>query len=188
MNNNKLLKAMISYYAGDPARIQHFMKVYGFAKMIGEMEGLDAHTQQVLETAAIVHDIGIKPAEKIYKNCDGPLQEKLGPRTAKAMLGTLSYAPDLIERVCDLVGHHHTYTNIDGLDYQILVEADFLVNLYEDGLNPKNIEHAYTKIFRTAAGRELCAEMFGCAKTGTVQHLSQNETIMEEPICSTNAE
>ncbi|HBC26771.1 MAG TPA: phosphohydrolase, partial [Ruminococcaceae bacterium] len=51
---------MIDYYAGDPKRIQHFIKVYHFAKMIGEMERVDARTQEILEVSALVHDIGIK--------------------------------------------------------------------------------------------------------------------------------
>jgi hypothetical protein len=41
------------------------------------------------------------------------------------MLGRLGFGAALVERVCYLVGHHHTYTNIDGPDYQILVEAGF---------------------------------------------------------------
>ena len=32
-----------------------------------------------------------------------------------------------------LIGHHYTYDHIDAPDWQILVEADFLVNLFEDG-------------------------------------------------------
>ena len=62
-DNNILITEMIRYYAGDPKRIQHFIKVYTFAKMIGEKEKLLAGEQFILETAAIVHDIGIKPAE-----------------------------------------------------------------------------------------------------------------------------
>lgn len=161
MNNNNLLKSMITYYTNDPARIQHFLKVYEFAKIIGESQHLDEHTLHILETAAIVHDIGIKPAEETYGRCDGPLQEELGPKEAEKMLGGLGYAPDVIERVSYLVGHHHTYTNIDDMDYQILVEADFLVNLFEDGMNMANVRHAYEKIFRTDAGKEICVEMFG---------------------------
>ena len=64
-------------------------------------------------------------------------------------------------RVSYLVGHHHTYDQIDGLDYQILVEADFLVNLYEDGVTKEAVMHAYNKIFRTEHGKRICAEMFG---------------------------
>ena len=46
---NNLCKEMISFYRGDPARIQHFMKVRGFAKLIGEEEGLDEKTLYILE-------------------------------------------------------------------------------------------------------------------------------------------
>lgn len=161
MNNNRLLTAMIAYYADDPERIQHFLKVYGFAKLIGEMEGLDAKTQHILETAAVVHDIGIKPAETAYGKCSGALQEELGPAEAGQMLGALDYETGVIERVSYLVGHHHTYTDIDGMDYQILVEADFLVNLYEDSCSAESIRHAYEHIFQTGAGKKICAEMFG---------------------------
>ncbi len=160
MEHNQLFMKMITYYAHDPARIQHFLKVHAFAKIIGEAERLDAHTQFILETAAIVHDIGIKPAEEAYGRCDGPLQEKLGPDAACNMLAELGYAQDVIERVAYLVGRHHTYSHIDGMDYQILVEADFLVNLYEDAQSPQAIRQAYEKIFRTDAGKKICADMY----------------------------
>ena len=38
---------------------------------------------------------------------------------------------DMLERICFLVGHHHTYKDVDGLDHQILLEVDFLVNAGE---------------------------------------------------------
>ena len=65
------------------------------------------------------------------------------------MLERLGVEPGRIERVCYLVGHHHTYTEIQGMDYQILVEADFLVNLYEDHLDKKSVLSALKKIFKT---------------------------------------
>lgn len=163
MNNNPLIKEMVAYYSGDPQRIQHFLKVYEFARIIGQEEGLSDATQHILETAAIVHDIGIKVAEEKYGNCAGPLQEKEGPIVARPMLEKLGYEADVIDRVCYLVGHHHTYTGIDGLDYQILVEADFLVNLFEDSASDKAIKTSYEKIFKTAAGSKLCATMFAIA-------------------------
>ena len=61
---NALFMEMISYYEGDARRIQHFVKVHSFAKLIGEMEHVDEETLKVLEAAAYVHDIGIKPAEQ----------------------------------------------------------------------------------------------------------------------------
>ena len=37
---SQLTMAMVTLYSGDPKRIQHFMKVYAFAKMIAEEEQL----------------------------------------------------------------------------------------------------------------------------------------------------
>lgn len=46
------------------------------------------------------------------------------------------------------------------MDYQILVEADFLVNLYEDQAGPQAVRAAGERIFRTAAGRRILERMF----------------------------
>jgi hypothetical protein len=152
---------MISYYEGDPKRIAHLTKVHSFARIIGVKEGLDETSLFILEAAAYTHDIGIKPAEEKYGRCDGKLQEQEGPIVAQSMLSELGIENYLIERICYLIGHHHTYDNIDGMDYQILVEADFLVNLYEDEAGARTIRQAYERIFRTEAGRALCLTMYG---------------------------
>ena len=156
-----LILEMIQYYTGDTKRIQHFIKVHNFARTIGKLEGLDNQPLFVLETAAIVHDIGIKVSEEKYGACEGKLQEQEGPTVAEPMLKRLGFDEEVIKRVCYLIGHHHTYDNIDGIDYQILVEADFLVNLYEDAASMDAVENAYQKIFRTESGKRICREMFG---------------------------
>lgn len=157
---NALYRKMMNFYKGDPKHIQHFVKVHSFAKLIGQEEGIDEHTQLILEAAAYVHDIGIKPAMEKYGKCDGKLQEKEGPALAEKMLRELGFEKDVIDRVSYLVGHHHTYSNMKGMDYQILVEADFLVNYYEDGLSKDTIQVSVEKIFRTKTGKELAKEMF----------------------------
>ncbi len=157
----QLICEMIRYYSNDPRRIQHFMKVHDFSRTIGLLEKLTKEQLFVLETAAIVHDIGIKVSEEKYKSCMGKYQELEGPPVARQMLNELGYSPDVTERVCFLVGHHHTYTEIDGMDYQILVEADFIVNLYEDNASPEAILNAYQKIFKTNSGRTILKNMFG---------------------------
>nr|WP_296837236.1 HD domain-containing protein [uncultured Marvinbryantia sp.] len=129
---DELFLQMIAFFSGDPKRIQHFMKVHSFARIIGTKEGLDETSLFILEAAAYTHDIGIRPAEEKYGRCDGKLQEQEGPIVAQRMLSDVGIENYLIDRICYLIGHHHTYDNIEGLDYQILVEADFLVNLYED--------------------------------------------------------
>ena len=134
-NKERVMFQMIEFDKGDPKRIQHFMKVYEFAHLIAVGEELDENTKDILEVAAILHDIGIHPSEEKYGDCSGKHQEEEGPAYAKALLNELNcYTDEFIDRVCFLIGHHHTYAPIEGIDHQILVEADFLVNVYEDEL------------------------------------------------------
>jgi len=155
-----VLRAMIAYDKGDPMRIHHLLKVHSFARLIGLGEGLDPGTQYILEVASIVHDIGIHKAEQVYGCSRGPYQEELGPAEADALLTPLNIPRNVIDRVMYLVGHHHTYTNMEGLDYQILVEADFLVNVYEDNVTPDAGRNAYLHIFRTETGKQLFRELY----------------------------
>lgn len=157
---NKLHCEMIKLYSGDAERIQHFCKVHSYAKLIAEMEHVDADTLFVLEAAALTHDIGIHYCEEKYGNCNGKLQEKEGPAIAKRLLAKFQFEEGVSERVQYLIAHHHTYDEIDGIDYQILVEADFLVNLHEEGVSAQAIEHAYKEIFRTDSGKSICRAMF----------------------------
>ncbi len=158
---NKLHLAMIELYKGDAKRIQHFCKVHSYAKLIAETENVDGRTLFIIETAALTHDIGIHTCEKKYGNCGGKLQEKEGPAIAKELLAKLGFEDDISERVQYLIAHHHTYNNINAIDYQILVEADFLVNIMEDSLTKEATLQAYNKIFKTECGKKICREMFG---------------------------
>ena len=162
--NALLIKEMIRYYANDPKRIQHFIKVHDLARIIGRLEHLGEEELDILETAAIVHDIGIKVSEEKYGDCSGKHQELEGPIIARAMLETLEFADSVIDRVCYLVAHHHTYNEIDGSDYQILVEADFLVNLYEDHSSREAVDPALQHISRPGNGTAICQDMFGISR------------------------
>ena len=158
--DRKLIEKMMEYYAGDPKRVQHFLKVYEFAKLIGESESLDTETMHILRTAAIVHDIGIKISEEKYGSSNGKYQEKEGPAVAEPMLLALGYDEAVIDRVLFLIAHHHTYNEIEGLDYQILVEADFLVNLFEDGSSREAAQKVQKNIFKTNTGTKYLSDLF----------------------------
>lgn len=155
-----IINEMISYYAGDVRRINHFLKVFSFAKSIGELESLEDDTQYILEIAAIMHDIGIKVSEKKYNSSAGNYQEIEGPPVAKKILTKLNFDENLIDRICFLIGHHHTYNNIDGIDYQILIESDFLVNIYEDEIEVTQVKTIKDKYFKTKAGIEFLTNMY----------------------------
>lgn len=156
------MAAMVAYDHGDVPRIQHFVKVHDFAAAIGRLEGIDGQTLGVLEAAAIVHDIGIHVSERKYGSSAGHYQELEGPAEAHILLEKVGgFTEAEIDRICWLVGHHHTYADIQGADYQILVEADFLVNLYEDGLSHEAAIAARKRIFRTPSAIRILDEMFG---------------------------
>ena len=122
-NLNTLIARMIEYEDGCVERVNHFLKVFAFAKTIAEGEGLDRETQDVLEAAAVTHDVGI--------------------------------------RVCfEKYGSHHTYVGIDGADYQILVEADFLVNIFENGMAQEAARKIRDNIFKTKTGRKLLTDLY----------------------------
>lgn len=144
---NRLHMAMIELYKGDAKRIQHFCKVHSYAKLIAQMENVDDKCLFIIETAALTHDIGIHTCEEKYGECGGKLQEKEGPAIAAELLERLGFDSEVSERVQYLIGHHHTYNNIDGIDYQILVEADFLVNICDDNLTKDAALKAYNNIF-----------------------------------------
>ena len=63
-----------------------------------------------------------------------------------------------IARVAYLVGLHHTLSGIDGIDgiaYQILIEADYIANASENGCSRESIEIFLAKVMRTDSGRRL---------------------------------
>jgi len=160
MLTGEVARAMTDYNAGDARRVNHLLKVYGFAKTIGECEGVDASTQEILEIAALTHDIGIRNSERKYGSCSGEHQQIEGPPEAEQMLAALGAGRALIDRVCWLIAHHHTYTDIQGLDYQILVEADFLVNAFEDEMPRQAIKNVREKLFRTQTGIRLLNTLY----------------------------
>lgn len=157
---SSVMEMMIYYYQHDVKRINHFTKVYGFAKYIGEMEGLEGDTLETLEIAALTHDIGIKLSEEKYQSSSGKYQELEGPPIAEEKLKALDVPDKMIERISFLIGHHHTYTAIDGLDFQALVEADFIVNIHEEDLSEDAIRSIGDKVFKTKTGSELFRKMY----------------------------
>ena len=160
MDYTELIMKMMEHDQQNAHRIQHFLKVYEFAKLIGEGEGISKELEKTLLTAAIVHDIGIKASEEKYGDSDGVHQEELGPDLARQLLTSLNYEEKVVDRVCYLVAHHHTFFDVDGMDYQILIEADFLVNMYENHMDAPACRSVYERIFRTTTGKRICRKMY----------------------------
>ena len=157
---SQIMEDMIAFSAGNLHDINHLMSVWSYAKTIGELEHLDRDTQFILEVAAITHDIACPLCRVKYGNTNGKLQEKEGGPLARSFLSDKGLTEVHIDRVAFLVGHHHTLAGIEGLDWQILVEADYIVNAAENGYSRSNIEHFIENNMRTESGKRLARSVF----------------------------
>lgn len=155
MNIAEILQKMIVYSAGDRHGVAHFVKVWGYAKTIGELEKLDKDTQFILEVAAITHDIACNFCREKYGSAAGRLQEKEGDPMVREFLKDTGLTEAQVNRVAFLVGHHHSIEGVEGLDWQILLEADYLVNADEGNAGDENIANVRKNVFRTVSGKAL---------------------------------
>ena len=99
-------------------------------------------------------------SEAKFGYCDGKLQEQEGPPVARAILEAIPVSADVIDRVCFIVSKHHTFSAIDDIDFQLLVEADFLVNAVEEEVSPEGVKKFVEMNFKTESGRKVIGELF----------------------------
>ena len=156
----QIMEKMIAFSEGNIHDIDHFIRVWTYAKTIGELEGLDAETQYILEAAAITHDIACPLCREKYGNTNGKYQEEEGIVLVKKFLADTDMNEEQADRIAFLVGHHHTFTNITGMDYQILIEADYIANASENGYPVTAVENFINKIMKTGSGIRLTRELF----------------------------
>ncbi len=160
MTISEIALKMIDYSKCNRHDINHFLKVYTYAKIIGECENLDCNTQAVLEVAALLHDIACPLCREKYGNTNGKYQEKEGELLTAEFLKDTGYSDEFIKRVIFLVGHHHTLLKISEIDYQILLEADYLVNADESNYSETNIRQILDSVFRTETGISLLKSIY----------------------------
>ncbi|OON87473.1 phosphohydrolase [Oribacterium sp. C9] len=155
MTISKIMEKMISFSNGNIHDIDHLIRVWSYAKTIGELENLDQEKQFVLEVAAITHDIACPLCREKYGNTNGKYQEEEGALMVRDFLADTGMSEEQIDRVSFLVGHHHTFKYIDSADYQILVEADYIANASENGYSKENIANFMERIMQTKSGTHI---------------------------------
>jgi putative nucleotidyltransferase with HDIG domain len=150
---------MKKYFGTDFQRVNHAMKVAKYAEEILKSEG---GNPLVVMGAAYLHDIGIHEAERKYRSPSGHYQEMEGPIIAKEILERLDVQKEWIEEICDIIGHHHSPREEEKPDFQILYEADWLVNIEEEGIstNREKVEELIGKVFRTVTGKQLAERLY----------------------------
>lgn len=151
---------MIAFSEGNIHDIDHFIRVWTYAKTIGELEGLNAKTQFILEVAAITHDIACPVCREKYGNTNGKHQEEEGGPLVREFLSDCGMSPEQIDRIAFLVSHHHTFKDVDGDDWQILLEADYIANASENGYDAQSIKRFIEKTMKTKSGVNLAQSVF----------------------------
>jgi len=146
---------MKKYFGRDFKRVGHAMKVARYAEQILREEGGDP---AVVLAAAYLHDIGIHEAERKHQSTAARWQEEEGPPIAREILARLGAQDALIEEVCDIVGHHHHPREEETLNFKIVYDADWIVNMEEAGSDKERDETRLSRLAReklfTDAGKK----------------------------------
>ena len=163
----EVVKKMVEYSKGDLHDISHFMKVYAYAKTIAESEKLIEakekeiqEQQKLVEVTAVVHDIACPLCRVKYGNANGKHQEEESAALIEEFFADSDLPKEFVDRVSYIVSHHHTITGIDGIDYQIMIEADYLVNADESNFSGNNVRNMLEKVFKTETGKFLLQSMY----------------------------
>lgn len=147
---------MKHYFERDFKRIGHTIKVARYAEQIGKEE---RGNLAVVLTAAYLHDIGIKEAERKHQSTAARYQEQEGPLVARELLAKLGARAELIEEVCDIIGHHHHPRAEESINFKSVYDADMIANLEEkqkeDPMESESMRSVIEKSFLTNSGRDL---------------------------------
>jgi hypothetical protein len=158
-DKEQLLAAMEACFGEDARRIEHARRVTAWAERIMADEGGDA---DIIIGAAVLHDIGIHEAERKYGSAAGHLQEREGPPIARRLLAGLGFEPDAIEEICDIIAHHHSPGVLSTINFRVLYDADWLVNLGDeyDIRDRMKLAGIIDRVLLTGTGRTLAGEVY----------------------------
>jgi hypothetical protein len=108
------------------------------------------HTTKVLQNS-----------EEIMKGENIKGEEKEGPKVAREILEKVGYNKN-IDRICFIIGNHHTPSKIDGIDFLIQWEADLLENLTVMNIEKEQqeIKRCIQQNFKTETGKSIAYKRF----------------------------
>jgi HD superfamily phosphohydrolase YqeK len=147
---------MKRYFEKDFKRISHAMKVARYADQIMKEE---RGNPAVILSAAYLHDIGIKEAERKYSSSEAKYQEIEGPPVARGILEKLGAREELVDEVCDIIAHHHHPKDEETQSFKVVYDADLIVNIEEtqreNPMDPDKVASLIDRTFLTEAGRNV---------------------------------
>jgi putative nucleotidyltransferase with HDIG domain len=149
---------MKRYFGQDVKSINHAINTAKYADEILRIEG---GNPIVVFGGAYLHDSGKKNSKEKYGSSANEFHEKEGAEVAREILIKLNVPRGLIDEICDIISHHHHPKSNETLNFQIVYEADCLVNI-ESGFSNEMGERRKVdlKNFKTKTGKRLAEELF----------------------------
>lgn len=151
---------MKRYFKSDFKRIGHATRVARYAEKIGKDEGGNL---AVILIAAYLHDIGIPEAERKYNSSAAKYQEQEGPPVAKSIMEKLNAPTEIVNEVCDIIGHHHHPGQEESLNFKVVYDADLITNLEENNkrhpTEPEKMKHIIETAFLTLNGKKQAQQV-----------------------------
>jgi len=143
MFKEKIIIEMKEVFKEIPFGIEHTLKVLKNAEDIMNGENIGEEEKEFISITAILHDIGAVAA------------------VAKEILKKVGYNKN-IDRICFIIGNHHTPSKINGLDFQIQWEADLLENLMvmDKEKEQEKIKKCIGENFKTNTGKRIAYNRF----------------------------
>lgn len=162
MSKSIYAEELRKHFGADTRRINHALKVLHYAELIMDGEKVPEAMRKIITITALLHDVGIKAAEAKYRSAAGNYQELEGPPIARTMMHPYGEPHAVMDRVAYIIGGHHTAAKNDGLDFQIVWEADLLVNIEEEGWGKEKdkLPGIIEKNFRTVTGKNIARRQF----------------------------
>jgi putative nucleotidyltransferase with HDIG domain len=161
---------MKRYFKSDFKRIGHASRVARYAERIGREE---RGNLAVVLTAAYLHDIGIKEAERKYQSSAARYQEEEGPPVAREILEKLGARQELVDEVCDIVAHHHHPRPEETVNFKCVYDADVITNLEENHkespMGAEELARILEKSFLTESGKKLAEDVLSSAVSAVDQ-------------------
>jgi HD superfamily phosphodiesterase len=154
-----LLMSLEEFFGADRERIRHAREVLRITELLlRDVPGDPA----IAIPAAILHDVGIKPAEEKYGSAAGHLQEMEGPSVARAILSKHGFSPAAIDEICDIVAHHHSPGHIVTDSFKALYDADCIVNLADEAasMSADELDRRVEETFLTPAAKALALHIY----------------------------
>ena len=156
---DRLADAVKEEFDGDEERITHSLLVLDRAQDLLRWEEGDP---RVVLAAALLHDIGIREAERKHGSSAGEHQEAEGPPIAERILEEIGMDDATVEHVCSIVGSHHSAGDIDTPEFRIVWDADRLEEA-PDGFahyGDDRLKGIIDRVFRTGAGKRQAYRQF----------------------------